>query len=182
MWARLAYRKCWPLACAAACKSGTRKARMDCTTWGGRLLSKWAVSAVMAGVGLRGDAGKTGVVVGGVVAGIRPGGLPAAADDAPRPPAAFARGFDGVFAVVATFFGRQQALAVAKDAAVFVVGKGATVVDALIGGAGLHGQLGQADLAGRLVSAGGVQHAGCQRGRHQPPAAGCYKVCSTLRK
>src|SRR6218665_1417356 len=254
-WARLAYRKCWPMTVAASCKSCTRKARIDCTmlvrtprsgvSWGARSgvsewtrngvsgwtrsgvwgcsgvskplhngmfrslrngvsrslqsgvcicallflyqelaairkaagcrLCEWVIcswgappggvwSACTVAGGLLDNLAKTGVVVTGVVAGIRYPGPAAATDDAPGSPVTQSWCSDGVFTVVAPLVGGQQPLAIAKDRPVLGMRERPSRANLRISLAPLGRQLGPCDGPGAPVGGRGL--AGLHR-RHR---------------
>src|SRR6218665_1728144 len=107
---------------------------------------------------------KTGVVVTGVVAGIRYPGPAAATDDAPGSPVAQSWCSDGVFTVVAPLVGGQQPLAIAKDRPVLGMRERPSRANLRISLAPLGRQLGQCDGTGDPVGGRGL--AGLHR-RHR---------------
>src|SRR3989344_299434 len=122
------------------------------------------------------DLAKTGVVIAGVVAGVRNPGL-AATHNAPGSPVARSWCSDGVLTVVAPLVCGQQPLAIAKNCSVLVIRKGPSFTDQRIRRPPLGRQLGQCDRGDGAVGGRGVPGMPRYRGQHERNTQNTQKPC-----
>ena len=122
------------------------------------------------------DFAKTGVVIAGVVAGVRRPGL-AATHNAPGSPVARSWCSDGVLTVVTPLVGGQQPLAIAKNRSVLVIRKGPSFMNQRVGCAPLGRQLGQCNGGNGAGGGRGVPGMPRNRGQHERNTQNTQKPC-----